>query len=99
MRRRKSSGASLRQIHLRILAGAPGLAQGSAWQADTSPPLANEVSKPGASRRSTISTSWPASQAYQAGAVATTPAARVRNLIGGSDYTLKPMRPRRHAEP
>src|SRR5260221_6382517 len=98
MRRRKSSGASLRQIHLRILAGAPGWARGWAGQADPGPRLANEVSRRGASRRSTISTSWPASQAYQAVAVPTTPAPRMRIFIEGSNYTLTLMRPRRYAD-
>ena len=65
-RGRNSSGASSRPSQRRIFGTTEGFAQGSAWPAEIWPPLANEVSRPAASRRSITVTSWPAAARYQA---------------------------------
>src|SRR6185312_2419896 len=83
IRRRKRSGASSRQSHFTILSGASGLAHGSAWHAEIWPPFANEVSRPGPSRRSTTVTSWPRAARYHAVAVPITPAPRTRTFMAG----------------
>src|SRR5690348_12730696 len=88
MRRRKSSGASSRQSHLRICCGASGFAHGSAWHAEIWPPLANEVSRPGPSRRSIAVTSWPCAARYHAVAVPTTPAPRTRAFMAGGVWRI-----------
>src|SRR5260221_14721377 len=82
MRRRKSSGASSRQIHCRIFEGASGLAHGSAWHTEICPPLANEGSMPAASRRSPTTTYRTCCVRHQAGEVPMTPAPRTKTFIG-----------------
>src|SRR5215831_20440512 len=83
MRRRKSSGASSRQIRLRIFSGASGLAHGSACEAEIWPPFANEVSRPGPVRRSMTVTSCPRLERYHAVAVPITPAPRTSAFMAG----------------
>src|SRR5688572_19553106 len=88
MRQRKSNGASSRQIHLRILNGASGLAHGSEWLTEIWPPLAYEVSRPAPSWRSTTTTSWPSSRRDHAVEVPMTPAPRMRTFIRGERLHL-----------
>src|SRR5512138_1961561 len=79
-RGRKRSGASSRPSQRRIFGSTAGFAHGSAWPAEICPPLANEVSSPAWSRRSTTVTSWPASARYQALVTPITPAPRTRTF-------------------
>src|SRR6185369_11056480 len=85
-RRRKSSGASSRASHFSSLSGAAGLAQGSACDTEIWPPLANDVSRPAASRRSSTLTSWPDLLRNQAVVTPTTPAPRTRTFMTGPPF-------------
>src|SRR6187401_2701478 len=89
MRRRKSSGESGLNHHLRSFSGASGVDHGSEWLTEIWPPLANEVSSPAPSRRSTTVTSWPCPARYQAVEVPITPAPRTRIFMGGTHYTFR----------
>src|SRR6266436_4718307 len=84
-RGRKSSGASSRPNHFRIVKGAVGLAQGSEWLTEIWPPLAKLVSSAGSGWRSTTVTSWPLCTRYHAVVVPMTPAPRTTTLILASE--------------
>src|SRR6188474_767558 len=89
MRRRKSSGESGLNHHLTSFSEASGVDQGSEWETEICPPLANEVSRPAPSRRSTTATSWPCPARYQAVEVPMTPAPRTRIFMGAPHYTFR----------
>src|SRR6266850_247096 len=80
-RGRNSNGASSRPSHFRILRGTRGFAQGWACDTEICPPLANEVSRPAASCRSTSVTSCPALLRYHAEVTPMTPAPSTRTRI------------------
>src|SRR5712691_5452364 len=84
-RGRKSSGASSRPNHFRIVKGAVGLAQGSEWLTEICPPFAKLVSSAGSGWRSTTITSWPLCARYHALVVPMTPAPRTITLMPASD--------------
>src|SRR6266849_5305051 len=88
-RGRKSSGASSRPNHFRIVKGAVGLAQGSEWLTEIWPPLAKLVSSAGSGWRSTTITSWPLCARYHALVVPMTPAPRTTTLMPASDKKQK----------
>ena len=64
-----------------ILAGAPGLAHGSAWLTEIWPPLAKLVSNPEPDSRSITVTSWPACAKYHALVTPITPAPNTSTFI------------------
>src|SRR5260221_10324503 len=86
-RGRKSSGASSRPNHFRIVKGAVGLAQGSELLTEIWPPLAKLVSSAGSGCRSTTVTSWPLCARYHALVVPMTPAPRTTTLTLASEKT------------
>src|SRR6266851_86647 len=86
-RGRKSSGASSRPNHFRIVKGAVGLAQGSEWLTEICPPFAKLVPSAGSGWRSTTVTSWPLCARYHALVVPITPAPRTTTLTLASEKT------------